>query len=880
MKKIIFISVLSLFAYTLMAQTPQAIKYQTVVRGSTGEILPNQYIGLQISIHEGSTSGTIVYQEIHYVTTNQFGLANLEIGTETPVIGTFPSIDWQTGLKFLEIELDPTGSSGFTSMGTTQLVSVPYALYAETSSNDGDWTIAGNDLYTSLPGNVGIGTSSPVNGKLEVIGTSDPGIFTSSAGSNGLHAESSAGGGFAAGFFNATNPGTYGIWTQSSDYEALFANTLSSTSPAIRANGEIAGVFNGKVGIGSQEPEFKLSLDNDGGILSKGEFGVGDTLKTTGNGARFIWYPQKAALRAGWVFDNNWDNDSIGDFSIALGSDTRASGELSIALGYSTIARGPKSTAMGMGSEASGFCSTAMGYFSKANGYGSIAMGWWSEASGFQSTAMGLSTNASGSSSTALGEETKAESRCATAIGRFNVGGGHNGWWIETDPIFEIGIGDSDTERINALTVLKNGKVGICTSTPAYQLDVDSGNILIRGANSFIANGDQANLFLGDPNHGIKATHSEGLRFWTYGTLDHDIRFQDHNGTDYMTIKMGSGNVGIGTSMPSAGKLEIIGGTSTAIDVSSDGSNTLQATSSAGGGFAAGYFNAINPGTYGIVAQSSDYDGLYVESSASSQAAIRAVGSSGAYAGIFDGFIGIGTTSPERKLHISDGFIRIDPGYALEMYHENGYQSNIATSIGSNNTYFMNMAGGGMDFSTGTSVGFTYPRLFIQNDGNIGIGTISPFMPLHINQNSISEGIRLEYSGSTYWDTYVDGAQDYNFAYNGFLKAYINDTDGSYIAVSDRNLKTDITPFPLVLEKVKQLQPCHYRFKDDMSGGNKSIGLIAQEVEPLFPEVVHEKDGIKAINYDAFAVIAIQAIKEQQAIIEDLKTRLEKLENK
>ena len=170
--------------------------------------------------------------------------------------------------------------------------------------------------------------------------------------------------------------------------------------------------------------------------------------------------------------------------------------------------------------------------------------------------------------------------------------------------------------------------------------------------------------------------------------------------------------------------------------------------------------------------------------------------------------------------------------------------------------------------------------LTVLKNGRVGIGTHTPQNPLHIDQQSVTKGIRLDYISTSYWETYVDGPQDYNFAYNGFLKAYINDTDGSYIAVSDRSLKTDITPFPLVLEKVKQLKPCHYRFKDDMSGGNKSIGLIAQEVEPLFPEVVHEKDGIKAINYDAFAVIAIQAIKEQQEIIEELKTRIERLENK
>ena len=89
-----------------IAQAPQALNYQAVARDGTGNLLVNQNASVRYSVHDGSAGGTVVYSETHSVTTNQFGLFTASVGSGTPVSGTFASIDWSTGSKFLQVELD------------------------------------------------------------------------------------------------------------------------------------------------------------------------------------------------------------------------------------------------------------------------------------------------------------------------------------------------------------------------------------------------------------------------------------------------------------------------------------------------------------------------------------------------------------------------------------------------------------------------------------------------------------------------------------------------------------------------------------------------------------------------------------------------------
>lgn len=177
------------------------------------------------------------------------------------------------------------------------------------------------------------------------------------------------------------------------------------------------------VGIGTDNPEFKLTVDNDGGIIAKGTYNSGKILTTSGEGARLIWYPRKAAFRAGFIQDyygTFWDDDSIGSFSVAFGYNTRARGEYSFASGEYTRADGSTSTAMGYSTQAIGIESTAMGYHTTASGWASTAMGNGTKARDDYSTAMGYHTTASGDASTAMGSYVSTSGDGSFIIGDYS----------------------------------------------------------------------------------------------------------------------------------------------------------------------------------------------------------------------------------------------------------------------------------------------------------------------------------------------------------------------------------------------------------------------------------------------------------------------------
>lgn len=211
MKKLILSLVsIATIALSSFGQAPEGFKYQAVVRDGANIILNNQAVGMQLTIQQGSIGGTAVYTETFATSTNAYGLVNLEIGTGTTT-DDFSTIDWANGPYFMETAVDVTGGTSYVVMGTSQLMSVPYALYSKTAENvtndavddadadptnemntsvvlngtnlettdgngtivtdlsslsgggAGNWTLNGTDIYNSNTGNVGVGITTPLN---------------------------------------------------------------------------------------------------------------------------------------------------------------------------------------------------------------------------------------------------------------------------------------------------------------------------------------------------------------------------------------------------------------------------------------------------------------------------------------------------------------------------------------------------------------------------------------------------------------------------------------------------------------------------------------------------------------------------------------------
>ena len=133
--KTIYTCFFLLITASVYAQTPQSMSYQAVVRNASNVLVQEGNVGVRISILQGTPTGTAVYQENHTVITNLNGLLTLEVGMGSILVGTFAGINWENGPYFIQSEIDPAGGSNYSITTTSQLLAVPYAFHAKTSSD-------------------------------------------------------------------------------------------------------------------------------------------------------------------------------------------------------------------------------------------------------------------------------------------------------------------------------------------------------------------------------------------------------------------------------------------------------------------------------------------------------------------------------------------------------------------------------------------------------------------------------------------------------------------------------------------------------------------------------------------------------------------------
>ncbi len=458
--KHIYILLLHVFLLNIIvhAQVPKTFNYQAVARDEQGTALANQNIVVEISVLKGSTTGSIVWQEVHYTQTNAFGLFTVEIGgsdgiqTEIGTLNSFDAIDWSNDNYYIQTRVDFGKAefiNGFVDMGTVKLTSVPYALVADSAVNvpiptlsqvlninestlntndvpkwdgtswtvgtagitgnylnqdgttdlTGDWTISNNSI-TLTNGNINLtsGDVSLTNGNITLVS----GLLSTNSLSIGGTTFTSV----------STDLSTNSLPTSLVTAEAVknYVDNNASASYWTLSAGKIYNSTN-LVGIGTSSPEDRLhvALTANEGFLVTGNFSTAENLPNKGAGTRMAFYPARGAFRAGTVSGSQWDNTNVGQYSYALGNDVTAKGDYSFAVGDVSTAGGNYSTSIGKNNTASNSYSVALGTNNTASGVASVATNYGNTASGAYSLAIGSQTNAFADASIAAGQSTTTQ---------------------------------------------------------------------------------------------------------------------------------------------------------------------------------------------------------------------------------------------------------------------------------------------------------------------------------------------------------------------------------------------------------------------------------------------------------------------------------------
>ncbi|MDQ0783962.1 collagen-like protein [Chryseobacterium sp. W4I1] len=331
MKKILLSLGIMLGLFMGHAQVPEKMSYQAVIRNSSGQLLTNQSIAVKVSILAGSLIGPLVYSERLTGNTNANGLISMEIGTGTVLSGTFATINWPTGNYYLKTETDPTGGTNYTIAGTSQLLSVPYAMYAKTAGGGGgSFAIP----YTSTVNNAGTlfslindgdGTSveginntttSSIASVRGIVSNTAPGGFSS-----GVRGINNGTGGLGVGVWGSQNGSGWGVYGVTPNGLGVYGNSSASgTGVYANSNSGTGLTATSTNGIAANMSIFNNANNNN--VLNANTVGNGTVINvsSSGNGAGVVSSTgsgfavqgiTSAQTSAGIIGDNNGNGEAI-----------------------------------------------------------------------------------------------------------------------------------------------------------------------------------------------------------------------------------------------------------------------------------------------------------------------------------------------------------------------------------------------------------------------------------------------------------------------------------------------------------------------------------------------------------------------------------------
>ena len=251
MKKLYTLIASVVITLTVFAQAPSKMSYQAVVRDAADALVTSQAVGMQLSIVQGSVSGTVVYVETQTPNSNLNGLVSVAIGSGTVVSGTFNSIDWSSGPYFIKTETDPTGGTTYTITGTSELMSVPYALHAKTADNG--VTVGDTTNWNNKQDQLVAGTN------ISIVG--DTISATGGGSSNDFYLGQDTLGGIVFYIYLDANGDQRGLIVNKSDFTRIWQGTRTTTN----ATRSWDGAYNSGLMTGSQAASYVNGL-TDGGF--------------------------------------------------------------------------------------------------------------------------------------------------------------------------------------------------------------------------------------------------------------------------------------------------------------------------------------------------------------------------------------------------------------------------------------------------------------------------------------------------------------------------------------------------------------------------------------------------------------------------------------
>jgi hypothetical protein len=671
------------------AQVPQKFNYQGIARDAKGNPLSQQRMTLKLTVLPTSDATEGEYEEIQTVTTNEFGLYTLQIGNGSPLKGEMSAVKWETGNKYIKVAIDPKGGSDFLDAGTNQLLSVPYAIYADkagVAKNSGSTSRATNNFIEKTNGSGVVNSTSQIydNGTNIGIGTTSP-VARVHVNANSASVQEH----IRMQNLSPTGAGRFTLYNNNANAFATFTKYgtnyaggytgISSLYPYANllafGNNDTNGAGNGRFLI-STEGNTGISIFKGG--TSKLKYHVDYATERVGIGGN--------AVPAARVHANNTDGTSM---ELMLSNNTTGH----TATDGFMIQQSGSDVNLNNKENGSLSFSTNNSERVSIDSIGRVGLGISSplvdlhliEKASFTETGILMNNLLTGYG---INNGTRIRQN-ATEFSIINNSG-------------PVKLGTNLNTR---LIIAPSGEIGINTLTPTAQLDVN-GQIRMQG---------------GSPGAGkIMTSDATGIGSWTTtsaaglvsgtGSANSIPKFTGSNSLGNSVMTESGGNIGIGTVTPAA-----------KLDVKTTSNYVAQ-------------FNGVTPMYMGLFENDvyRGYIGSYTGndkdvdfgSGAGTNGKVHLTTNATPRLSVDSaGRVGVGTTSPNHLVHINGGDLFVQSSSGLIRFGYNG-----------SNEWQMATTGAGADlrwYTTPDGGTTITPRHYFQQNGNVGIGGFSgPGLPL------------------------------------------------------------------------------------------------------------------------------------------------------